>query len=511
MKKLFKFLFSRLVLVGTLILIQAVILAFLIWKLSSYFVYVYAFFMALSIIMVLWIVNKQDKLSFKMPWVILIMIVPVFGGLFYLLLGTSRISAKHRKMMETLSKVTREQCKKIPSHIDEIYELDRYVASQCTYIQNVTGMPVYKNTVGEYLSPGEKKFERLKAELEKATHYIFLEYFIIEEGVMWNSILEILKNKAAQGLDVRIIYDDVGCLKTLPYKYDKHLQEFGIKCVVFNPFRPALLTVLHNRDHRKIAIIDGHTCFTGGINLADEYINAYERFGHWKDASIVLTGEAVWSFTLMFLENWNFYQPIDSDFGKFKPSLYHTTSFVSDGYFQPYGDSPLDHEYVSESIYLNIINQATDYLYINTPYFIVGNELATAITLAAKRGVDVRIVTPHVADKWYVHLVTQSFYKQLIEAGAKVYEYTPGFIHSKTFVSDDSLASVGTVNLDYRSLCHHYECGTLIYKAKAVQEVKDDFLATLSLCAEITMEDCMKISCVKRLTRGVLNLFSPLM
>lgn len=511
MKKLFKFLFSRVALIGTLILVQAVILAILIWKLSTHFVYVYVFFMALSVVMVLWIVNKHDKLSFKLPWVIIIMVVPVFGGLFYMLLGTTRISSKHRKKMEHLCSVTKEQCKNVQSHIDEIFEQDRYVASQCCYIQSQTGMPVFKNTIAEYLSPGEVKFERMKLELERAKHYIFLEYFIIQEGIMWNSILDILKRKVLEGVDVRVMYDDVGCLQTLPYKYNKKLEEFGIKCVVFNPFRPALLTVLHNRDHRKMAIIDGHTCFNGGINLADEYINAYEKHGHWKDSSIVLTGEAVWSFTLLFLENWNFYKPMDDDFDKLKPSKYISTPFASDGYIQPYGDSPLDYEYVSECIYLNIINQATDYLYINTPYFIVGNELVTAITLASKRGVDIRIVTPHVADKWYVHLVTQSYYKQLIESGVKVYEYTPGFIHSKTFVSDDTLATVGTVNLDYRSLCHHYECGTWMYKSKVVKEVRDDFLNTLSLCTEITMEDCMRVSLGKRLIRGVLQLIAPLM
>lgn len=511
MKKIFKFLFSRMFVVGSLILFQALIITALIWTLSKYFVYVYAGFTVLSIGIVLWLVNKHDNPSFKLPWVIVIMVVPVFGGLFYLLLGNSKISKKHRKKMDNLSLATKEYAKKIPSCIDEIQDIDKYIASQCKYIENLSGMPVYKNTQIEYLSPGEVKFEKMKQELKNAKHYIFLEYFIIQEGIMWDSILEILKEKASQGLDIRVIYDDVGCLQTLPHKYYKTLQSYGIKCVVFNCFRPALLTVLQNRDHRKICIIDGHTCFTGGINLADEYINAYAKHGYWKDSSIMLKGDAVWSFTLMFLEIWSFYDDKDFDIDKLKPTVHINEKIESDGYVQPYGDTPLDNEYLSESVYLNVINQATDYLYITTPYFIVAYEMLTAITLAAKRGVDVRIITPYIADKWYVHLVTQSHYKQLIKAGVKVYEYTPGFIHSKTFVADDDIAIVGTVNLDYRSLYHHYECGALMYKNSALFDVKNDFLETMSFSMEITKEDCSKTPIFKRCLRALLKIIAPLM
>lgn len=511
MKKLVKFLFSRMVIIGALIALQVALLVATILLLSNSYVYVYAAFCLLSLVMVIWVINKNENPSFKLPWIVVMILMPIFGGLFYMIFGKSKLPKKTSERLRELTDITRQYTARVTSMEPEIEKENPYAAMQCRYIQNSIGMPVYKKTRVEYLTPGEVKFERMKKELEKAEHFIFLEYFIIQEGIMWNSILEILVKKAKQGLDVRVLYDDVGCLQTIPHGYNLELEQLGIKCVVFNPFRPALATVLHNRDHRKICIIDGHTCFTGGINLADEYINAYQKHGHWKDASVVLYGEAVWSFTLMFLETWNLYRAEDTDYTMYMPQVYAPTSFEDDGYVQPYGDSPLDEEYVSEYTYIGLINSAIDYIYINTPYFIVDNELITAITMAAKRGVDIRIVMPHIADKWYVHMVTQSFYKQLISVGVKVYEYTPGFIHSKTFVVDDKISIVGTINLDYRSLYHHYECGLWMYKTKCVMKVKDDFLKTLRKCQIVTLEECDNVSWVKRIIRSLLKLLAPLM
>lgn len=268
---------------------------------------------------------------------------------------------------------------------------------------------------------------------------------------------------------------------------------------------------MNNRDHRKITVIDGHTGFTGGINLADEYINEIVRFGHWKDSAIMIKGDAVWNLTVMFLQIWNFYSEKKEKYERYYPYFYHEDEFEGDGYVQPYGDSPLDEEIVGENVYLNIINKAKNYVYITTPYFIVDNELVTALTLAAKSGIDVRIITPHIEDKWYAHIVTRAYYTQLIESGVKVFEYTPGFIHSKTFVSDDEIGIVGTINMDYRSLYLHFECGVWLYKTKSVDQIKEDFLNTLEKCQRITLKDCEKVKIPTRILRAIIRVFAPLM
>lgn len=509
--KLLKFIFSRIFIVGTLIAVQIVSLVVLIVVLGDNFVYVYVVLVAFSGFMVFWIIGKKDNPSLKVPWLVVILLLPIFGGLFYLILGRARLPEKHRKNMIAINKRLKPYYPVNDNSYEKLKAIDIQAFRQSCYLKNTIGMPLYENTTCEYLKLGESKFERLKLELEKAKHYIFIEYFIIKEGKMWDCLLEILVRKVKEGVLVRVMYDDIGCLKALPYKYYSKLIEMGIKCTVFNPFRPSLSPSLQNRDHRKILVIDGHTGFTGGINIADEYINEVERFGHWKDCAVMLKGEAVCSLTLMFLEMWNFYSPEDEDYEKYAPKKYHSTDFDNDGFVMPYGDTPLDDEYVSESVYLNIINSCTDYLYINTPYFVVDNEMVTALTLAAKRGVDVRIVTPHIPDKWYVHIMTQSYYPQLIGAGIKIYEYMPGFMHSKTFVADDKIATIGTVNLDYRSLYHHFECGVWLYKNNAVMELKQDFLNTLKVCENISLEQSLKVSLIKRVFRSVLRLVAPLM
>ena len=303
----------------------------------------------------------------------------------------------------------------------------------------------------------------------------------------------------------------MGCITTLPNKYHEKMEKLGIKCQVFNKFIPILSIIVNNRDHRKITVIDGHTAFTGGINLADEYINEIVRFGHWKDASIMIKGEAVWNLTVMFLQVWNFVGFNREDYNKYRPKMYHSDDFATDGYVQPYGDSPYDNELVGENVYLNIINKAKDYIYINTPYLIIDNELVTALTLAAKSGVDVRIVTPFIEDKWYAHIVTRAYYAQLIEAGVKIYEYIPGFIHSKTFVCDDEIGVVGTINMDYRSLYLHFECGVFLYKTKSVMQIKEDFLNILEVSQNITLEDTKKVKWFNRFLRAILRVFAPLM
>lgn len=511
MKKVLKFLFSRMCIVGVLILIQAIILGSAIMKISDYFVYFYFFCTILSIAVVLYILSTTENPSYKLAWTIPILIIPVFGGLFYLMFGMNKVGRKLRRQMKVVAEKSEKLLIQDQEVFDEIGAQDPRVLTQATYIKNCSLFPIYKNTTTEYLSPGEVFFEKLKEELEKAQHFIFMEYFIVQEGVMWDSILEIMARKAAEGLDVRMMYDDAGTIQTLPYKYNEKLEKLGIKTVVFNEITAALSLKMNNRDHRKITVIDGHTGFTGGINLADEYINEYEKHGHWKDASLMIKGEAVWNLTLMFLQIWDFERPNEDDYELFRPHKYHPEPFETDGYVQPYADSPLDGEVLGENVYLNIINKAKEYVYINTPYLIVDNELVTALTLAAKSGIDVRIVTPHKADKWYVHILTRAYYAQLIEAGVAIYEYTPGFIHAKTFVSDDEIGVVGTINLDFRSLYLHFECATWLYKTKSVFTIKEDFLETLKLCQQITLEETHQVSWVNRLIRSILRVFSPLM
>lgn len=348
-------------------------------------------------------------------------------------------------------------------------------------------------------------------ELKKAKHFIFLEYFIIEEGIMWNTILDILKQKAKEGIDVRVIYDDVGCVMKLPYKYGKQLEKYNIKCRVFNPFVPLFTNRLNNRDHRKIAIIDGYVGFMGGINLADEYINAYEKYGHWKDASILIKGEAVFNLTVMFLSMWDFINNSEDDYLKYKPENFTSERYLTNGYVQPFDDSPLVNEPIGETVYLNLINKAKKYIYINTPYLIIDNEMATALKIAAKSGIDVRIVTPHIPDKWFVHAVTRSYYHSFIKDNIKIYEYSPGFMHSKTFVVDDEYAVIGSINLDFRSLYLHFECGAWLYKTDSVLKLKEDFLNTLDLCQQINISDCENIKWPVKFGRLVLRLFSPLL
>ena len=511
MQRLIRTLFSRIVLVGASILIQIFALIMVIWKFNNYFVYFYAISGLISVVVVLCILNGKSNHAYKLAWIIPIMGFPIFGGLFYLMFGGNKSSKRNKRKMHEIGKKMSDSLVQNPEILRHLEQESRSAANQTKYIEKYSACPVYTNTTTEYLTPGEKKFERMLEELKKAKSYIFLEYFIIDEGVMWNSILEILKEKVKQGVDVRVIYDDVGCVMTLPYGYEKELESMGIKCCVFNPFIPVLSVRLNNRDHRKIAVIDGHTAFTGGINLADEYINAYEKYGHWKDSAIVIYGDAVWSFTVMFLSMWTFLRKTDEDYEAFRPSCKNDKPFSSDGYVQPFADSPLDEEAVGESVYLNLIGKAERYIYISTPYLILDNEMSTALCLAAKRGIDVRIVTPHIPDKWYVHAVSRSYYELLVGSGVSIYEYTPGFIHAKTFVVDDMFAVVGTINLDYRSLFLHFECGVWLYKTKSVFEVKEDYLLMLEVCQKITLEDNRNVNWHRRLCRSILRIFAPLM
>ena len=509
MKKILRFITQRVVITALLIVLQVLLLFGFIWKLDNYFVYFYAGSVLLSLLITLGIINSKSNPAYKIAWLIPILLFPVFGGLVYLLFGSDRTGRYLRKKLQGIGA-------EMDNVIGEAHrrsgaeQLPPDAANQSRYISHCAYCPPYQNTTTEYLPLGEVKFERMVEELKKAKHYLFLEYFIIQEGKMWNTILDILRQKAAEGVDVRVIYDDMGCIMILPTGYDKTLEQMGIKCRIFNPFVPILSSRFNTRDHRKITVIDGNVGFCGGINIADEYINDYEKHGHWKDTSILLKGEAVFNLTVMFLSMWDY---LDGTTGKTDYSRYYPTVWDENakGYVQPFADNPLDDEAVGETVYLNLINKAKRYVYITTPYLILSSEMLTALTSAAKCGVDVRIITPHIPDKWYVHAVSRSHYQPLIEAGVKIYEYTPGFIHAKTFVVDDDYAVVGTINLDYRSLYLHFECAVWMYQTPSVAQVRDDFFKTQQISQEITLEECRSLSFPRRLGRSVLRVFAPLM
>ena len=508
--KALKHLFSRLVFVGLMILIQFGVFIFLLIKFSHLSGIISTICTLISALVVLWIINKSDNPAYKLAWIIPILIFNLTGGLLYLILGNKKPSKDMRHRLEKIHEKTGEFLKQNKAIAEEISEENKTVYGHMNYINNASGYPMYKNTEVKYYSLGEDNYKDLIKELKKAKKYIFMEYFIIEEGKMWNGILDILEEKAKEGLDVRLMYDDVGCISLLPYGYDKILEKKGIKCIAFNPFKPFLSLVMNNRDHRKITVIDGHTGFTGGINLADEYINEKVRFGHWKDTGVMLKGDGVWNLTMMFLEMWNANRQTDEDFSIYKPEVHQLETTVSDGFVQPYGDSPLDEEIVGENVYLNIINSAQNYIYIFTPYLIIDNEMMTALCLAAKKGVDVRIVTPGIPDKKTVFMLTRSYYGQLLEAGVKIYEYTPGFIHAKVFICDDEIATVGTINMDYRSLYLHFECGVYLYKSKCISDIKQDALDTFSKSKEFLKEH-IKDGKRYSLWQAILRVFAPLM
>lgn len=511
MKFIRKVLFSRAFLVFVSIAVQLLFFVGVIQEFGDYYIFFYAVGMLISAVAVVWILNKNDNPSYKITWIILILLFPIFGGAFYIIFGTNKLSKKEKRRLRYINKKAVKALSAEQSVLDKIRLESESAAVQSEYIQNNDCCHAYENTAAEYLKTGETMFERLKEELRKAKRYIFLEYFIIEKGVMWDSILDILKEKAAMGVDVRVIYDDLGSLLTLPYKYDKKLGDMGIKCCVFNPLIPVFSLKLNNRDHRKIAIIDGCTGFTGGNNLADEYINKVEKYGHWKDSAVMLKGEAVWNLTVMFLTIWDYLSGIDEDFNKFRSDISSYNFKDADGFIQPFEDNPLNDESVAETVYINLISKATRYVYITTPYLIIDNEMATALSSAAKGGVDIRIITPYYADKLLVHEVTRSYYETLVKDGVKIYEYTPGFMHSKTYAADDKYAVVGTINMDYRSLYLHFECGVWMYKSHSIADIKEDFLSTLKLCRQITMEDIKNVKWYRKLVRLLLRIFAPLM
>lgn len=498
---------QRILITGLLILLQMVWFVLFFTKLAEVASWINLLFLAISVLIVLHLVIQEENPAYKIGWIILIELFPLLGGALYLCFGNQRPSARMRAKFRQKEPVFSALLKQQP---EQESGLTSRMKGTARYVSGAGGFPVWKNTDVRYYRVGEEMYADMLRALEEAQHFIFLEYFIImESSEMWHGILEILERKAKQGVDVRLIYDDLGSVALLPAGYREVMEKKGIRCLAFNPFVPFLSLVMNHRDHRKILCIDGHTVFNGGINLSDEYINRTHPHGHWKDTGVRLVGEGAWNFTVMFLQMWHAFRPQQEPFEHFAPHHFHPGSFGGSGWVQPFGDSPLDGEPLSENVYIDILSQAEDYVYINTPYLAISNEMQTALMTAAKRGVDVRIVTPGIPDKRIVYALTRSYYLPLLQAGVKIYEYTPGFIHAKSYLCDDRIGVVGTINMDYRSLYLHFECGTLMYECDALSSLKSDCEDIFSVSRRVLISDCRR-DFPHRLLQAVLRVFAPL-
>lgn len=509
-KGIMKVVFGRTGVVFLLLMLQLLILLSAIMHLGEYSVFVYGGFIILSAITVVHILNEKVDPSFQLVWVVPVLVFPIFGALLYIFvqlqIGTKFIGLRLHKLSGQTKKYL-EQDEAIRHGLED---RDESMARLCTYLDSVAGFPVYQNTEATYFPLGEDKFEEMKRQLEKAEKFIFMEYFIVEEGKMWNAILEILERKVKQGVEVRFMYDGMCSIVLLPYSYPEKLKKVGIKCKMFAPIKPMLSTHQNNRDHRKILVIDGHTAFTGGVNLADEYINERERFGHWKDTAVMLKGDAVRSFTMMFLQMWNIDEKQPEQYERYLLPLQETKREEL-GFVCGYGDSPFDGEYIGEEVYLEFLHTAKQYVHIMTPYLILDNAMIRALTYAAKSGIETVIIMPHIPDKKYAYLLARTYYEELLKAGVRIFEYTPGFVHAKMFVSDDTRAVVGTINLDFRSLYLHFECAAMMVGNPVVTDIEKDFQDTLAKCQEMTLEDCRKYGAGKRMIGKFLRIFAPLM
>ena len=454
------------------------------------------------------IIASDDNPDYKVPWLLFVLIVPIAGFMLYFMFYSRTLQKRFIRRLDDLKSQAYQ--KDDTALMGRLQEEDPAAAAQAKMLCEVSESHLFTNTDQRYFSLGEEMFASLQEDLQKAEHFIFMEYFIIEKGVFWNTLLDILKTKAAAGVDVRVLYDDIGCMMTLPGDYHKTLKHFGIQAVPFSRLRGNADSEFNNRSHRKITVIDGRIGYTGGVNIADEYINEVERFGHWKDTAIRLEGEAVWELTKLFLV----------DFGINTREMPETNAerypicpdSKAPGWLIPFGDgpNPIYKRRVGKSVIQNMLSAATGYCWMTSPYLIIDNDLCTDLENAALRGVDVRIIVPHVPDKKLVFMMTRSFYPRLMAAGVKIYEYERGFIHAKSYLADDRYAMIGTINLDYRSLVHHFENGVWMYGCQAVGELKTDMLDTLDKCIQVTPA-MLKTSLPQRVIRDIVRVFAPML
>ncbi len=501
---------TRSIVVIMTIIIQIALWIGLIYFLGDYSEWLILLLPLLSLLCISYIIIQDTYHESKIPWIILMFISPLVGGVIYIFFNGHRVGKRKKAVYKNIDDVLKKAIIDSKDKHCELLKNDIHAMRQSEYLFEVASAPAHTNTKVEYFRLGEDKLKAMIKELKTAKKFIFIEYFIIEEGKMWSQIEEVLIQKAESGVDVRVLYDDFGCLMTLPSNFSKKLAKHKIVCKAFNRFNHLFNSNFNNRDHRKICVIDGNTAFTGGINLADEYINEKRKHGHWKDTAIMLKGDAVYNLTIMFLSMWSSVTEKIEDFSNFKPNK----KYLADGVVQPFGDSPLDEDAVGETIYMSILNRSENYVYITSPYLIISREMMVSLITAAQSGVDVRIQVPGIPDKKFVHSLSRSYYETLLKGGVKIFEYTPGFIHSKMFICDDKTGVVGTINLDYRSLSLHYECGVWMYKTSVINDIKKDFLETEKKCTEITLDNIVtkdELGVFKLLILGILRTFAPLM
>ena len=506
-KGILRLVFSRLFLVFVLFVLQILLFVAIYGWFREYIPHFTVFQGLFTIVMVLYLFNNDMDSSAKLTWLILIALFPIPGTIF---LAYTQTNIGHRAIQRRVSDLIAQTKDVLPQDETVLDTLSGDFSGTDDlhrYCNRSGCFPICGNTEVQYFPLGEDKFSAMLAELEKAERFIFMEYFIIEEGYMWGRILDVLSRKAKAGVDVRVMYDGMCDISMLPHDYPKRLSELGIRARMFSPITPFVSTHYNYRDHRKILVIDGKVAFNGGVNLADEYINRKERFGHWKDTAVMLRGEAVRSFTLMFLQMWN----IEETEPNFSPTNVLPEPVDAVGYVMPYCDNPLDNEKVGESVYIDILYHANHYVHIMTPYLILDGEMEAALKYAAERGIEVKLILPGIPDKKYAYALAKSHYRILTDAGVKIYEYTPGFVHAKVFVSDDKKAVVGTINLDYRSLYHHFECATYLYETPCIADIEADFQATLAKCRAVTPETIMVEKLSYRLMGNLLKPIAPLM
>lgn len=488
--------------------IQVVWIIMLCLKLNDYSAAISLGSSVLALCVAFYIYGKDMNAGFKLPWIIAILAFPVLGLCLYFLFGRPGATKHMRQHFEKIDADLEGTLVQDENVLKNLEETDFAVANQARYLWKCAGYPAWQNTDVEFHKTAEEGLEAQKRELRKAKKFIFMEYHAIEESSAFLELKEILVQKAKEGVEVRVFYDDVGSFVFINKDFIKRMEAVGIQCRVFNPMHPFLNIFMNNRDHRKITVIDGKVGFTGGYNLAEEYFNRTHPYGYWKDTGIMLTGDAVRNFTVMFLEMWNAVRKTDMDYDKYLPKVEYTAK--EQGFVQPYADSPLDHETTGENVYMNLIKNAKHEIFFTTPYLIITDEMSRELRMAARRGVDVRIVTPGIPDKKMVYQMTRSYYSELARNGVRIYEYTPGFIHAKQCVCDGESATVGTINMDYRSLYLHFENGVLMYHYDAVAEIRKDFEDIFAASTEVTEKYNGRKSVLARMGRGVLRLFSPL-
>lgn len=470
--------------------------------------YFYLAAWATEIFCVIRIIASDDNPDYKVPWLLFVLIVPIAGFMLYFMFYSRTLQKKFIKRLSDLKRHSYKQ--KDSALFDELRKENPVAAAQAKMLCDIAETHLFTNTKQEYFPLGEDMHCRMLEDLRTAEKFIYMEYFIIEEGKFWNSILDILKQKAADGVEVKVLYDDIGCMMTLPGNYCKTLRTYGIEAVPFSRLRGQADSEFNNRSHRKIMVIDGKIGYTGGVNIADEYINEVIKFGHWKDIGIRLEGEAVWELTKLFLVD---YGINEKEVLVTSHELYPVQPDIAEkGYIIPFGDGPhpIYKRRVGKSVIQNMLSGATRYAWMTSPYLIIDNDLCTDLENAALRGVDVRIIVPHIPDKQIIFSMTQSFYPRLMDAGVKIYEYEPGFIHAKSYLVDDEYAMIGTINLDYRSLVHHFENGVWIYRCKAVQALKADIEDTFSKCIEVTPA-MLKTNLLQQFIRAVVRIFAPML